>query len=165
MERCEINRGTGSTRDLLNVEYSGILTQVITAFDPGAVGLPRSRSGTNAASDRARATPAPRWAGATFCLGVAGSHCPRATNCLGFPQRHEESRHLFFQGCFKLFQIGKIHSSTQTKQFWSFVPSTIAVLLRREKTALCHPTRSRSFHWDAETPVTDVREATYSSVL
>ena len=105
------------TRDLLNVEYSGILTQVITAFDPGAVGLPRSRSGTNAASDRARATPAPRWAGATFCLGVAGSHCPRATNCLGFPQRHEESRHLFFQGCFKLFQIGKIHSSTQTKQF------------------------------------------------
>ena len=105
------------TRDLLNVEYSGILTQVITAFDPGAVGLPRSRSGTNAASDRARATQAPRWAGATFCLGVAGSHCPRATNCLGFPQRHEESRHLFFQGCFKLFQIGKIHSSTQTKQF------------------------------------------------
>jgi hypothetical protein len=63
----------------------GIIQVIAAPFDHGAVGLPQSRSGTNAGSDRARAKPAPRWASATFCLGVAGSHCPGAANCFAFP--------------------------------------------------------------------------------
>ena len=83
------------------VDYCGLLYGLLSGLDwglswiiqviaapfeyPGAVGLPQSRSGTNAGSDRARAKPAPRWASATFCLGVAGSHCPGAANCFAFP--------------------------------------------------------------------------------